>query len=261
MNLTELEIMKRAQSYIESLAKGIDPISGQPVEDEDIINNVRISRCLFYVSDVLKKVIENGGEVTAAKTVIVQSKAPFSLTPEQISALVPDDGGLSAAKIAAKINSLIDADRMQKLTATALTGWLVEVGLLREYVGSSGAKRKTPTEDGKALGLREAALTDPVSGVHKYVIYDRKAQQFIFDNIDAIADACAREREEKALLKQQQRENQGKPWTREEEERLIEMYKDGSTLKAMSAELRRSRGAVKARLSRLGLDDTDTAKE
>ena len=61
--MTELEIMKRAQIYIESLAKGIDPLSGQPVREDDIINNVRISRCLFYVSDVLKKNIETMNRV------------------------------------------------------------------------------------------------------------------------------------------------------------------------------------------------------
>lgn len=46
---------------------GIDPLTGREVSDEDIINNVRISRCLFYVSDVLKRVIDNGGEVSVPK--------------------------------------------------------------------------------------------------------------------------------------------------------------------------------------------------
>ncbi len=59
--MEELDVMKRAQSYIESLANGKDPLTGNELPDADIVNNVRISRCLFYVSDVLKKVIDNGG--------------------------------------------------------------------------------------------------------------------------------------------------------------------------------------------------------
>ena len=54
--MTELEIMQRAKAYIDQLANGINPIDGTCVADSDVINNVRISRCLFYVSDILKRV-------------------------------------------------------------------------------------------------------------------------------------------------------------------------------------------------------------
>ena len=60
---TELEIMKHAKEYIDKLANGIDPFSDKPVPDGDIINNVKLSRCFFYISGILEKVIENGGEV------------------------------------------------------------------------------------------------------------------------------------------------------------------------------------------------------
>ena len=43
------------------LAKGIDPITGSEAPENDVINNLRVSRCLFYVADVLGRVIENGG--------------------------------------------------------------------------------------------------------------------------------------------------------------------------------------------------------
>ena len=57
--MTELETMERAKMYIEKMANGIDPLSGRPVQEGDLINNVRISRCLFYVADILQKVIDN----------------------------------------------------------------------------------------------------------------------------------------------------------------------------------------------------------
>ena len=80
--MTELETLKRAKMYIDSLARGVDPISGQPAEDDSVINNVRISRCLFYVSDVLEKVINNGGNVAAKKTSVAYM--PFCITDEQM---------------------------------------------------------------------------------------------------------------------------------------------------------------------------------
>lgn len=46
--MTELEIMQHAKGYLDKLAKGIDPLTDQEVPEDDVINNVRISRCLFY---------------------------------------------------------------------------------------------------------------------------------------------------------------------------------------------------------------------
>ena len=59
--MTELEKIERARMYMDKLANGINPIDDTMVPDEDIINNVRLSRCFFYVSDILRQVIENGG--------------------------------------------------------------------------------------------------------------------------------------------------------------------------------------------------------
>ena len=77
--MTELETMMRAKQYIESLANGKNPLTGQNVNDDDIINNIRISRCLFYVSGVLQKVIDNGGEVQKVKSKKSQ-REEFNLT-------------------------------------------------------------------------------------------------------------------------------------------------------------------------------------
>ena len=207
--MTELEIMERAQRYIDCLAKGIDPLTGQPVKDDDVINNVRISRCLFYVSDVLKKVIDNGGEI-GTRSQRKTDKAPFALTDEQIFALEPYSERLSAAKITAYINSFVDQDKMKKLTATSVAGWLMQAGFLREITGESGRKRKVPTENGIKLGMKETDFRD-AEGVKKYVTYNSNAQQFIFDNIPAIAEVCRQEAEEKAQLKKLRTENKNKP--------------------------------------------------
>ena len=36
---------------------GINPLNGEKVKDDDLINNIRISRCLFYVNDVLNDIV------------------------------------------------------------------------------------------------------------------------------------------------------------------------------------------------------------
>lgn len=198
--MTELEIMIRAKKYIDNLANGIDPLTGQPTREDDIVNNVRISRCLFYVSGVLQKVIDNGGEVE--KTKLKRSdRAEFSLTDEQIRSLEPENNALSVTKVAAVINKLIDEDIMKKLKVTDITDWLVSTGILMEIAAEDGKIRKLPTPAGIQIGLCEKEFVDYHRGIQKYVVYDRNAQQFIFDNIYAIVEFARRKEADKELQK------------------------------------------------------------
>lgn len=184
--MTELETMMRARQYIESLANGKNPLTGENVKDDDIINNIRISRCLFYVSGVLQKVIDNGGEVQKVKSKKSQ-REEFNLTDEQKSNLKPDKLSLSSSKITALINDQIDAEKVKKLKATTLNNWLMSIGLLTEETTPIGKTKKIPTSDGEMLGLSETEFTDNRGSV-KYVIYNTNAQQFIFDNIDSVIE-------------------------------------------------------------------------
>ena len=183
--MTELEIMQRAKQYIDALAHGYNPLSGQPVRDDDVVNQVRISRCLFYVSGVLQKVIDNGGEVQKKKVPRSQ-KAPFALLPEQIVQLKPHSSQQSASRITASINELIDTEKMQKLKTTDITGWLLSIGMLQDIETSSGRKRKVPTPDGEMLGMKETSFVNEQGVPTQYTVYDKNAQQFIFDNIETL---------------------------------------------------------------------------
>ena len=56
--MTEQEKLQRAKDCIDSLANGLNPLDGTPVPEQDIVNNVKISRCLFFVSNVLRKQLD-----------------------------------------------------------------------------------------------------------------------------------------------------------------------------------------------------------
>lgn len=59
--MTDLEVMQHAKIYMEKLANGIDPVTDREAAEDDVIQNVRLSRCFFYVADVLRRLIEIGG--------------------------------------------------------------------------------------------------------------------------------------------------------------------------------------------------------
>ena len=52
--MTELEKIVYAKSFIDKLANGINPLDDTLIPDGDVVNNVRLSRCFFYVSSILQ---------------------------------------------------------------------------------------------------------------------------------------------------------------------------------------------------------------
>lgn len=57
--MTDAEKIAYAKSFIDKLASGVNPLDGTAIKEDDIVNNVRISGCLHYVSDILQKVIDD----------------------------------------------------------------------------------------------------------------------------------------------------------------------------------------------------------
>ena len=48
--------LRVAIDWISKLANGTNPIAGSTLPDNDIVNNVHISRCLFFVSNLLEDI-------------------------------------------------------------------------------------------------------------------------------------------------------------------------------------------------------------
>lgn len=71
--MEDLESMKHAKYYIEQLAKGIDPLTGDVMEDDATLNQVRITRCFCFNSQVLAKVIENGGVIVGISVAMLST--------------------------------------------------------------------------------------------------------------------------------------------------------------------------------------------
>ncbi len=182
--MTELEIMQRAKMYVDKLANGINPLTDQPAPEGDTVNQVRISRCLFYVSDVLRRVIENGGQVGRAAKV---QKAPFSVTEEDLRRYPLSSTPIPISEITRRINALTDGETMMPLRYSAITGFLTDRGFLEMREEENGRKSRFPTEEGLALGITsEVRVND--RGTYRLTLYSASAQQFILDNLGAILE-------------------------------------------------------------------------
>jgi len=188
--MTEIDKLKRAQFIIEKLANGIDPITEKLVPEDDTVNNVKISRCFFYVSDILNKLIneKENREFNTIEDVYFSpklSKLHFSLTREQILRLKTSQKPISCSEIARYLNSIIDQSKMEKISENAISKWLINIGVLVIIQDSKGRNRKRPTQQGQDLGIT-LERREGQNGLYNVVVYNEEAQQFIYDNLDAI---------------------------------------------------------------------------
>ena len=122
---------------------------------------------------------------------------------------------------------------------------LVNIGALEIRKDFNGKAKKYPTEQGKGLGISIESRTG-MNGEYQVVVYNREAQQFIVDNIDAIT-SLKRETTAKTA------ENQGQPWTQSQEECLIELFNKNVPVSEIAVTLMRTETGVRARLKKLRL--------
>lgn len=241
--MTELEKIEYAKSFIDRLANGINPLDDSPISDNDIANNVRLSRCFFYVSDILRKVIENGG-IQVAK-VAKPRKKEFSLSDDERSRIQISEMPLSVSEISRCLNDIIDLDTTKKISSVTINNWLMELKLLELTVLPNGKSRKMPTEQGREMGIFTEERTGQY-GTYTVVLFSRPAQQFIYDNIDAIV--ASRAEKDDPLS-----EFHNRPWTEAHDERLIDLFSKDVSVPEIALTLKRTDAGVRARLKSLGL--------
>ncbi|MDD6727762.1 MAG: hypothetical protein PUE08_00870 [Eubacteriales bacterium] len=177
----DINLVQHAKDYIDDLAKGINPLTQEEVGDNDVVNNVKISRCLFFVSDVLGEVIENGG---IGKVVYKKSSA-FSADAIDLSKIEISPVPINVSTIVKNINEQ-RPDDMDKLKVTAVTSWLVDINLL-SVIQINNKNHKTVTAEGTAMGILQEKRQGAY-GEYYNILYSDSAQQFIVDNLSSIVD-------------------------------------------------------------------------
>lgn len=230
-------MINRAKTYIDKLANGVNPLTDEPVSENDIVNNVRISRCFFYISDLLRRFAEGGFPEAAKKG----KKQPFIITEEQRKRFEFSETPISVSEIARRFNAAVNTEGAVQMRYSGITFWLIESGLLSVDRREDGREVKLPTAAGMELGISQEVRSG-ANGSYTVVVYNENAQRYIVDNIDAILEA------EKLRFKMQ-----GMPWSQAEDEFLEEQAARGIPVYDIALALKRNISSVRARTKKLGL--------
>ena len=115
---------------------------------------------------------------------------------------------------------------------------------MEKSIISEGKTTKTPTEIGANLGITTEQRTGQY-GNYTVVLYNRDAQQFLVDHLPVII--------EKGMRKNDDSEYRGQPWTKDQEDCLIDLFKKDVPLSEIAITLKRTENGIKARLRSLDL--------
>lgn len=242
--MTEIEKIAYAKLFIDKMAMGQNPIDNTPIPEGDTLNQLRISRCLFYVSSILGQVIELGGippvpPPMPPEDVKKEQKIPFHLTREQIEEISLSEGAITASVILGKLNALCPQN-MKKLSPGKFYDWLLSLGIYEKTRGEDGMTRRAVTPFGAEIGV-SLEMRNGQYGPHAVIVYSREAQAFILDNIEGLFEYL------EGLTQG------GHFWKTEEEELLVSYFEQGKTISEIARALSRTNGAVRRRLKKLGV--------
>lgn len=246
MSMTELEKTKLAKTYIEKLSYGINPLDNMPIADEELINNVHISRCLMFVAELLGKVADNGGLERSQKG----KKKPFSISFEQREQFEFSTSPITISEVARRLNAAAgERGDCCQIRYSSIAFWLIEMDVLRVEKRADGREVKIPTDRGRAVGI-SVQEREGANGKYNVVVYDEDAQHFILDNIDAIIDA-----------EHLRFQKQGQPWTAEDDALLLRLMDEKEPLYDISLQLKRNVASIRSRLKKLGIEIPSNKQE
>ena len=174
ISAAEQNKMNFAINWVRKLANGINTLDGSLLPDNDIVNNVHISRCLFYVAELLEGV---GKKKTSSSK---HYDLEFNLSPEDVSKISITDK-IAISVFVKEINKVIP-DNMKPLSYSAVTKWLERIGYLEEVINSQGNRSRIPTELGRSIGITTEERSG-TRGDYTLVVYDANAQMFILENL------------------------------------------------------------------------------
>lgn len=172
--MEDLDILKHAQGYIEKLAAGINPLTGEAVAETDIVKNERIGKCLAYVNDKLKEMIAAGGRAPRKQT---PPPTPFEYAKLRLDAVnYAPDAKISLSDLLRRVKGAYDGECA--LNYARIAPILVLHELLADSVDAAGKHKFVVTETGVANGMSMGEV-NTTRGTYECVLYDGRAQRMV----------------------------------------------------------------------------------
>ena len=182
MDSVDMKKLETAIVYLQRIAEGNNPINNLPADEDSVLNNPNVIRCMFFVKEVLEEVKRNNGYIGKKSKKSDKSDFPIEVLD---SFSYKEDKAIS--KFVEQINEAVNGDVYKKVSYKSITQWLKLNGFLQEEYSQEFNKVITlPTEKGIQLGIRAERRNSSRGVEYILVIYGKQAQEYIVQNIEKI---------------------------------------------------------------------------
>lgn len=154
-------------NYVDSLANGIDPKTGELLDKDSILNRPDVIRILYSVKEYISEY--GPKKAKADKVDFVLSKTDGIIEPET-----------TVSNFVKKINEINCTEDMKPLSYKVINEWLIKEGYLETSMEDN---KKYPTEKGQQIGLIKTVRRSHLGVPYSVVIFSSNAQKFILDKL------------------------------------------------------------------------------
>lgn len=210
MPVEKLDLMRRAKEYMECLAGGADPVSGQPLSRADPMGSERMQRCFAFVAKILGEVIAE--RESPAPTRCPAGKAaepagqedvpprkrqrgarseriPFTITAEALETVPVTEQPASISEMIRRLSAAQGTEEKTDLTARLLFTGFHKMGFLD---APDSASQRMPTLAGEEMGFIRLRRTNSAGQVYMVNMLLEEGQRFLLDHLEEILQ-CGRQ--------------------------------------------------------------------
>ena len=184
MDVVDIKKLETAIMYLQRITEGHNPVNNMPVDEDSIINNPNVVRCMSFIKDVLETLKQNDGYIGRKPR---KSKGNKPALPLECLKDFEYNGDKSITKFVEQICGLYDVSEYARLTYEPITKWLKQNGYLYEkYDNEFGKKVTEPTDKGNKIGIKSERRKNSEGQGYIYITYNQKAQELIVQNMKHI---------------------------------------------------------------------------
>lgn len=178
----------RTTAYIKSrdilcaLADGIDPVTGEILPMESVVNRPEVIRSLFYAIDAIEKNMRSRSS-DEPKNKKTGRKPKCTLSPDAMKQVKVMDVPQPITRIVSYINEVVDNTVMKKLNYKSALAWLLSNGYITEDI-IEGIPVKKPTSKGENIGITIEQRISQTGKLYLVTLYSEEAQRMIVEHVN-----------------------------------------------------------------------------
>ena len=197
--MNKAQLIAHTKDYMDMLSKGVDPLTGEAIENDSALNQPRLQKCFAYVSGLLDELLRGNGFVALypedeGRYEVVAKKAPFALSKEAMQALPVINEPVTPNAFLKIINRQVDEKRMEKLSSTSVNAWLLARGFVTESKEPATIRKtvRRPSPAAANIGIYEREIIDEFTGESRMVmLFSPEAQRYMLAHISEISTTKA----------------------------------------------------------------------